>query len=510
MSALVGSPTVGGAELEPSEKAASRTEESIPSGSNPKPPNGTPRAPRERPGGAGEKLGDKFVKLWSASTTSAIGSVLASVATPLLVASRTSNPLVVSAAATIAWLPWLLFALPSGVLVDRLDRRRVMVTIDWARVGALAILGVALVAGHASIALLFAVLFIVSVGEVAFRSASQAFVPSIVPAPLLERANGWLAGGSMLTAGLFAGPLAGFLFAVTPSLPFIVNAGTYAASAILIGMIGGTFRVNRRSQSVAPATDEPVSATPHPSVWTDMVGGLRFLIQQRLLRTMAVLIGLLNVTLTAALAVLVLLAKERLHLGSVGFGALSSCLAVGGLLGSVFGDRIIRWVSATWTIRVGLLVEAGFHLVLATSHSAYTVGVAFLAFGVHGALWTIASVSLRQRLTPPDMLGRVGSASMFVGAGGNCVGAILGGALASGFGLATPYWVGFVVAVVVSATTWRVFNRAAVAAAYATPRGGVAAAEPAEGRPVGSAQPVVAPIGSGEPIAAESTSATGA
>jgi hypothetical protein len=108
------------------------------------------------------------------------------------------------------------------------------------------------------------------------------------------------------------------------------------------------------------------------------------------------------------------------------------------------------------------------------------------------------------------MLGRVGSASMFVGAGGNCVGAILGGALASGFGLATPYWVGFVVAVVVSATTWRVFNRAAVAAAYATPHGGVAAAEPAEGRPVGSGQPVVAPIGSGEPIAAESTSATGA
>src|SRR5262245_4700726 len=282
MPALVTSPTVGGPEREATEKAAIRPEDSIPTGEPirsdmsgaPDSPTASAepvpvdeqirsgetdskastrprrrRASRERRGDRRERLGDKFVKLWSASTTSAIGSVLASVATPLLVASRTSNPLVVSAAATIAWLPWLLFALPSGVLVDRLDRRRVMVVIDWTRVGALAILGVALVADRASIALLFAVLFVVSVGEVAFRSASQAFVPSIVPAPLLERANGWLAGGSMLTAGLFAGPLAGFLFAVTPSLPFIVNAGTYAASAILIGMIGGTFRVRGRSDA---------------------------------------------------------------------------------------------------------------------------------------------------------------------------------------------------------------------------------------------------------------------
>ena len=199
-----------------------------------------------------------------------------------------------------------------------------------------------------------------------------------------------------------------------------------------------------------------------------MISGLRWLVRQRLLRTMAILIGLLNVTLTAALSVLVLLAKERLHVGSVGYGALFSCLAVGGLLGSALGDRIIARFSATWTIRIGLLVEAATHLVLATSHNAYTVGAIFFAFGIHGALWTIASVSLRQRLTPPEMLGRVGSANLFVSAGGNCVGAILGGALATAFGLSAPYWVGFVVAILVAAATWRVFDRAKVAAAYAS------------------------------------------
>jgi hypothetical protein len=91
------------------------------------------------------------------------------------------------------------------------------------------------------------------------------------------------------------------------------------------------------------------------------------------------------------------------------------------------------------------------------------------AFGVHGALWTIVGSSLRQRLTPPEMLGRVASTGLFIAAGGNCVGAVLGGVIAARFGITAPYWAGFVVAAIVSAVTWRVFNRAAVAEAYAEP-----------------------------------------
>jgi predicted MFS family arabinose efflux permease len=184
---------------------------------------------------------------------------------------------------------------------------------------------------------------------------------------------------------------------------------------------------------------------------------------------MTVLIGLLNVTLIAATAVLVLLAKERLGLGPVGYGALFTCEAAGALLGSACGDWLIRRVTATWTIRIGLLVEAGLHLTLATTRSAYLAGLMMFAFGVHAALWTIVGSSLRQRLTPPQMLGRVSSTTLFIAAGGNCVGAVLGGVIAARFGITAPFWAGFVVAVVVSATTWRVFNRATVAEAYAEP-----------------------------------------
>jgi len=431
----------------------------------------------------GEKFDRRFAKLWAASSTSALGTGLATIATPLLVASRTSDPLIVAAASGAAWLPWLLFALPGGVLVDRVDRRRLMILIDWVRVVALGVLGAAIVTGRASVALLYVVLFVVNTGEIVMRTASQAMVPAVVPREGLERANGWLFGGAMLMNGMVAGPLSGLLFAIAASLPFFVNAGTYAASAVLFALIAGSYRPSGREVAAAELVGAaPGQRLPVPagSAWTELVAGFRWLVHQPLVRTMAILIGLLNVTLTAALAVLVLLAKQRLHLGSVGYGLLVTCIAVGGILGSLIGDRLIRWVTATWTVRVGLVVEAGTHLALAASRSPFVVGCALFAFGVHGALWGIVASSLRQRLTPPEMLGRVGSTTLFISAGGNCVGALLGGAVATRFGLTAPYWVGFVVAVAVTAATWRVFNRASVSRAYATPVPHVLAEVPAE------------------------------
>ncbi|HEY7880060.1 MAG TPA: MFS transporter, partial [Streptosporangiaceae bacterium] len=376
---------------------------------------------------------------------------------PLYVAAHTRSPLIVSATTGVAWLPWLLFALPGGVLVDRVDRRRLMIVIDWVRAVAMGILATALLAGWAGIALLDGVLFVINAGEVVFRSASQAMTPAVVPRASLERANGWLVGGTTLMQGMIAGPLGGFLFVLAVCVPFFVNAGTYAASAVLVSLVAGTYRTR-------PAAD----GGPR-RVRAELAEGFRWLARQRLLRTMAVLIGLLNLTLTAATAVLVLLARERLHLGAVGYGALFTCEAAGALLGSVCGDRLIRRVTATWTIRIGLLVEAGLHLTLATTRSAYLAGFMMFAFGMHGALWSIVGSSLRQRLTPPEMLGRVGSTSLFIAAGGNCVGAMFGGLIAARFGITAPFWAGFVVAVIVSASTWRVFNRAAVAQAYAEP-----------------------------------------
>jgi MFS family permease len=405
----------------------------------------------------GARLDRRFAVLWTSSTASAFGTGLATVATPLFVASQTSDPLLVSSAAAVTWLPWLLFALPGGVLVDRVDRRRLMVLVDSLRAVAMAGLVAALVLHTAALDVLLVVLFLVSTGEVIERSAGQALVPALVPRDRLERANGWLFGGAMVGQQMVAGPLGGFLFAVAAALPFVANAATFVVSAAVLSVLTGSFRA-------PPATAQAPRSLRH-----EVLDGLRWLAHQRLLRTMALLIGLLNVTLTAAIAVLVLLAKQRLGLGSVGYGLLFTALAVGGLLGALVGDRLVARFTATWTIRIGLLIEAGTHLVLATSRSAVVVGAALFLFGVHGALWGMVGNSLRQRLAPPEMLGRVTSSTLFVSAGGNCLGAVLGGGLAAAFGLTAPYWVGFVVAAIVTALTWRVFDRATVAAAYADP-----------------------------------------
>jgi MFS family permease len=301
-------------------------------------------------------------------------------------------------------LPAFLFGPIAGTLVDRVDRKRLMVVLDWIRVVALGALGLALLAHFDSIVLLFGVLFVMSTGEVTFRSAASAMVPAVVPASRLERANGWLAGGAMLANSMLAGPFAGFLYGLGAALPFLFNAGTYAASATLIGSVPGSYRPAGAGGGAAAggagaggagagvaADGDGGAAVPRRSIRADITDGLRFLMGERLLRTMAGLIGLLNVTLTAALAVLVLLASDRLHLGSVGYGLLFTSMAVGGVAGAAFGDRIVKWATPTWTVRVGLLIEAGLHLVLATSHSPYLVGLAFLAFGVHGALWSIVA-----------------------------------------------------------------------------------------------------------------------
>jgi MFS family permease len=408
-------------------------------------------------GDGGARLDRRFAVLWTSSTASAFGTGLATVATPLFVASQSRDPLLVSSAAAVTWLPWLLFALPGGVLVDRVDRRRLMVLVDCLRAVAMAGLVAAVLLHTAALAVLLAVLFLVSTGEVIERSAGQALVPALVPRDRLERANGWLFGGAMVGQQMVAGPLGGWLFALAAAAPFLANAATFLLSAVVLSLLTGSFRTS------------PAATDAARSVRREVLDGLRWLVHQRLLRTMALLIGLLNVTLTAALAILVLLARERLGLGSVGYGLLFTALALGGLLGALVGDRLVARFTATWTIRVGLVVEAATHLVLATSRSAVVVGLALFLFGVHGALWGMVGSSLRQRLAPPEMLGRVGSSTLFVSAGGNCLGAVLGGGLAAAFGLTAPYWVGFVVAAVVTALTWRVFDRATVSAAYAEP-----------------------------------------
>jgi MFS family permease len=398
-------------------------------------------------------LGPEFRKLWTANAISNLGDGVTFVAGPLLAASLTRDPLLVAGLAFAQRLPWLLFSLVSGALVDRLDRRRLMATVDVARCLLLGLLGVAVLLDAATIPLLYAVFFAVGVAETLFDNASVSILPSVVARERLPKANGRLLGARVVAEDLAGPPLGGVLFAAAAAVPFLLDAGTFAAAAALVAAMRGRFRVERPEEA------------PPTTLRSEIAEGVRWLWRNRLLRILALAIGLMNVTLMATASILVLYAKERLGLGPAGYGLLFSSMAVGGIAASLVVERIVGWLGPATTMRVGLLIEASTHLVLALARSPLVVGAILALFGFHAITWNVTSISLRQELVPERLLGRVNSAYAVFSSGGTALGAVVGGLLARRFGLTAPFWCSFVAMTLLVLVAWRVLSGGTVRAA---------------------------------------------
>jgi MFS family permease len=351
-------------------------------------------------------------------------------------------------------LPWLLFSLLSGALVDRLDRRRVMVTVDAARAAAIGLLGVAVLLDLASLPLLYAVFFALGTAETLFDSAAVSIVPAIVPREQLARANGRLLGAQMVANDLVAPPLGGLLYATAAATPFLLDAGSFAAAAALVAAIGGRFRVERPQG-------------PPTTLRAEIAEGVRWLVGHRLLRLLAVAIALMNLTLSAALSILVLYAQERLGVGPVGYGVLLASLAVGGITASLVAERVVGRLGPATVLRVGLVIESSTHLGLALARSPLLVGGIFALFGFHAMTWSVISVSLRQELVPARLLGRVNSAYALFGVGSLSLGAVVGGLVAARYGLTAPFWGSFAAMSLLTVACWPVLTARAVAEARA-------------------------------------------
>jgi predicted MFS family arabinose efflux permease len=375
------------------------------------------------------------------------------VAGPLLAASLTRDPLLVAGLAFAQRLPWLLFALVSGALVDRLDRRRLMAAVDVVRCLLLGLLGVAVLLDAATVPLLYAVFFAVGVAETLFDNAAVSILPSVVARERLPRANGRLLGARVVAEELAGPPLGGLLFAFAAAVPFLLDAGTFAAAAALVAAMRGRFRVERPAEA------------PPTTLRSEIAEGLRWLWRSRLLRILALAIGLMNVTFMATASILVLFAQERLGLGPAGYGLLLSSIAVGGVAASLVVERIVGWLGPATTMRVGLVIEASTHLVLALARSPLVVGAILALFGFHAVAWSVTSVSLRQELVPERLLGRVNSAYAAFAYGGTSLGALVGGLLARRFGLTAPFWCSFVAMALLTLVAWRVLSAGTVRAA---------------------------------------------
>jgi MFS family permease len=407
---------------------------------------------------AAVRLGREYWKFWAASTVSNGGDGVMLAAGPLLAAALTRDPVLVAGLTFAQRLPWLLFTLVSGVLVDRLDRRRLMAAVGVARAIAVGLLGAAVLLDAATIPLLYAVLFAMGVAETLFDNAAIAVVPAVVPAGSLDKANSRMFGAQMVAQDMAAPPLGGLLFATVAAAPFLLDAVALLVAAALLLTMRGSFRA------------ELPEGIVRGTIRAEIVEGARWLWGHRLLRVLAISIGLMNLTLSAAMAILVLYAQERLGLGPVGYGLLFTAIAVGGIAMSLVAERAIAWLGQGTAMRVGLIVEASTHVVLALSRSPIVVAVTLAVFGAHAIVWNTLSTSLRQQLVPPSLIGRVNSVYMLFSAGAWAIGAVLGGLLASAFGLTSPFWFAFAGVAALTVAAWRTLGTVAQArAALAQP-----------------------------------------
>ncbi|MEV8509946.1 MFS transporter [Actinoplanes sp. NPDC051475] len=413
-------------------------------------------------------LGPDFVKLWSATAIANLGDGVALVAGPLLIASLTPDPAAVAGAAFAQQLPWLLFALISGAWADRLDRRRLVVTVDLIRAGVLGVLVVCVLGSALSIWLVYGVVFVLGTCETLADTASSAFVPALVPASRLPVANAWLGAAFTVINQFAAKPLGGWLFVAGAAAPFGLQAAAFVVAALLIHLLPvgrpsaspGSAPV---SPSSVPVSSGSVSLRDRRSLRSEIAEGVRWLWRHRLLRTLALAMACGNLVYCAAFATFVLYARDRLGLGSVGYGFLLTAFAVGGLLGSVLAPRLIRKVGAGVLLRAGLLVEVALHGTLAATTTPLAAAAMIVAFGVHTMVWGTVVWTLRQRAVPSSLYGRVTGAYSLLDLGGAALGSLAGGALAQAFGI-VPVFRGAAMAMgVVVVLTWRPLGRATAA-----------------------------------------------
>ncbi|WP_164702029.1 MFS transporter [Modestobacter sp. KNN46-3] len=387
------------------------------------------------------RLGTGFRWLLASSWTTNLGDGIALAAGPLLVASLTQDAFLVALAATVQWLPPLLFGLVAGALTDRLDRRLIVLTVDLARAAVLIVLTLAVATDRVSIVAVLGALFLLATAEVFADNSSQTLVPVLVAREDLAVANGRLQTGFITVNQLAGPPLGAALFTVGAAWALGVQAVLVALGAVLITRVVLPARGRVEGQRTA--------------MRHDIAEGLRWVRHHAAVRTLVLTITIFNVTFGAAWSVLVLYATERIGLGEIGFGLVTTVGAVGGIVGGLTYGWITRRVSLGDLMRIGLVVETLTHLALALTSSPWVALPVFFVFGAHAFIWGTTSVAVRQRAVPQALQGRVGSVNVVGVYGGLVVGSGIGGVLAQHWGVTAPFWFAFAGSAVFVVLIWR-------------------------------------------------------
>ena len=398
---------------------------------------------------APRRLGRDFRWLMASTWTSNVGDGIALSAAPLLIASLTSSPLLVAAGVMMQYLPWLLFGLLGGSVADRYDRRRLVMIADGSR--AVVVLGLVafLVTGQVSVWIVLVMAFLYGTAEVFADTAGSTLLPMLVRKTDLGVGNARMQAGFLVGNQLAGPPIGAFLFAAGSFWPFVTQIVCVSLGVVLIS------RIARMPRSVDGLTSEAAPAAvvdPHP-----IREGLRWLRANPPVRTLVLIILVFNVTWAAPWSVLVLYATRHLGLGVVGYGALTTASALGGIVGIASFGWLERHVKFATLMRICLSLEVIMHLsfALTTASISIVAYVIMFGFGAYAFVWGTISTTVRQRLVPLPLQGRIASVNMVGVFAGLVIGQLLGGLIAQTWGLTAPWWFAFGGSAITLAIVWR-------------------------------------------------------
>jgi len=380
-------------------------------------------------------LGRPFWLIWWSTVISGSGDGMFLTAFPLLAAALTRDAVLIAGVTVASRLPWLLFSLLAGAAADRTDRRRLMVAADVARAIVVVGLAAAVLSHTARIPLLYVCAFALGLGETVHANSAQAMLPNLVAADRLVTANARITGMQVLTETFLGPPIGAALYGAAASTPFLVDGVTFAVSAGLI-----------RSLPEAP----PV-ARASTGLWSDVREGVAFMVRHPLLRRLVALLGTLNFFYFATESVLILYTLQRLHAGKAVYTALFLAAAAGTLATQWLVEPMQARVGAVTTITIAFWCWAVALVGLSFTTTPVVAIVLFFVLGMGDGFWRVLTLTLRQRITPNQLLGRVNSAYRMVAQGIIPLGAAFGGGVAKAFGIRAPFTVAAVVFVVIAA-----------------------------------------------------------
>lgn len=387
------------------------------------------------------RLGSSFRWLVASNWVSNLGDGFAIAAGPLLVASETRNASLVAMAMLLQRVPWLAFSVFAGALADRHDRAVLVAFVDLVRAAVLAVLAVSILTGRVNIAVVLVAMFLLGTAEVFSNTAAGTLLPTLVARDDLALANARLQTGFVTVYQLVGPPIGAALYAAGRALPFLGQAVLVAAGALLVA------RIRRPVPEIASG--------PRRDVRREIAEGFSWTLHHAAVRTLVLTIFIFNITFGAAWSILVLYARERLGMGTVGFGLLTTAAAIGGILGTLGYGWLTRRVSLGNIMRAGLIIETLTHLSLAlTTRAAVALGI-MVVFGAHAFVWSTTSVTVRQRAVPQALQGRIASVNALGTFGGLVAGAALGGPIADTWGITAPFWFAFVGSALFVVLIWR-------------------------------------------------------